>query len=407
MTAPTPALSPPSDPGIGRRSLLALGGVIFLDALSYSLILPLLPFILKSYGVGALVGGSLIATHALFAAFSGPLLGALSDRVGRKWVILGSVTGTAISYVLFGLSHSLATLYVARALAGAMAGNFGVVQAAVADRTTVEARAKSIGLLNAAMAMGFVLGPAISALIGRHGAAGTLLPGLTAAGASTMSLVTVWGFFREGQIAPGRLASRRWLPLRSLTGRSLELLGLTAVAAMAQTGLVSMTGFWASSAFGWGPREVGLLFFWVAAFMVGAQVVAIPRIVRALGERPALILSLALCIAAAIGLILSARSLAGLLVCAPALFCGITMMQTMSTSLLSQEVDAGRRGGLLGLASGVGAIARVCGPALCGLLFARVDPSAPYWLVAATMALWLVLLSLRKPLAGVGANPSA
>jgi MFS family permease len=376
--------------------LLALAGVLLLDAFSYSLILPLLPFILKSYQAGAVMGGLLIAIHALFAAVSGPLLGALSDRIGRRSVILASIFGTAVSYLVFAFSRDLFSLFLARAISGTMAGNAGVVQAAAADRTAAEVRAKAMGLLSAAMAMGFVLGPVIGALIGQIAPGSNFWPGIAACVGSVVAFSTTWLKYREAPgAAAGSLRPKGARPLKQLDYRTIELLGLIAAAAFAQTGLVSMTGFWANHAFGWGSAEVSLLFFWVSLFMVASQVVAVPRLASVYGERSSLIVALALCVAAVAGLIIGARSSIALLACAPLLFCGITIIQTMSASLLSQGVEAGERGALLGLSNGVGAVARVIGPALCGLVFQHVDASGPYWLVGSAMSGWLIWLGFR------------
>ena len=381
-----------------RESLWALAGVIFLDALSYSLILPLLPFILKSFHAGAITGGFLIAIHSLFSAVSGPILGAASDRLGRRTIILVSIVGTCASYLVFSFSQNLVTLFLARAIAGAMAGNVGVVQAAAADGAPEGGRAKTMSVLSAAMAMGFVLGPVLSAVIGQVAPESSLWAGVMASLASVVSLATAWRFYREEPQAPSMAPSARGARLfsKAMSGGTRELIGVAAASAMAQTGMVAMTGFWAHHAFGWGVREVGFLFFWTASCMVAAQIVAVPKLVKALGESAALKAAVALCVLAVAGLIFGAHSRVALLMCSPGLFCGITIIQTMAASLLSQQVGAAERGALLGLSNGVSSVARVIGPALCGLVFVRLDPTAPFWLIGVVMGACLIWFPLRR-----------
>jgi MFS family permease len=374
------------------KVLFSLASVILLDALSYSLVLPLLPFILKSYDAGAAVGGGLVAIHAVFATLAAPALGTLSDRIGRKPVILGTIVGTALSYVLFGFSRNLTLLFVARALSGAMAANSGVIHAAAADHSASRARAKAMGLLNAAVAMGFVLGPAVSAVIGQSGEAAARWVGLTAAGASCFAFAFVAAGFDEPPRGIRQKGGARWpFVAHSWT---LQLLALVLVAAMSHAGLVSMTAFWGAYAYGWGAREVGYLFCWVSVFMVIAQIAIVPRLANRLGERLSLRVGLGLAVISLAALIVAPHSVPVLALGGPLLFCGITVVQTMCMSQLSRQVEANERGALMGIANGAASAGRIVGPALCGMLFVHLQPIAPYWLVAVALGGWLIWLSL-------------
>lgn len=138
---------------------------IFIDSFSYALILPTLPFLALHYGAGAGFGGILVASHALAAAVAAPILGWLSDRFGKRVVICWTIAGSVFSYIVFATSRSLGTVLVTRILAGAMAGNMGVVQAAAAAQATAEQQARAVRLLTVAWAMGFIVGPAVTSLI--------------------------------------------------------------------------------------------------------------------------------------------------------------------------------------------------------------------------------------------------
>jgi len=403
---------PPRSGAVGGvdLSLGALASVYLLDSLSYSLMLPLLPFILEGYAAGAIEGGALIATHALFTALSGPLLGGLSDRIGRKQVIAGTVLGAAASYLIFGMSRSLTMLFVARALAGAMAGNLGVIRAAAADRSSIDSRAKVMGVINAAGAMGFVLGPALGALIGPRGNATTWWVGLVGGAAAGLALTMVLVCYREARQAPSPPVPDGFSPGRSrpfaLDGWRWQLLGLIGVAAMAEAGLVSVTPFLASLALAWTPRQVGILFLWVAIFIVVTQLTVVPRLAKAAGDRRALVLALTLCAGVLVALVLASHSVTVLVIGAPLLFFGITAIQTVCLSCLSKIAEPTERGTLLGVASSASSAGRILGPALCGVLFVRAGPTAPYGLMAAAIGAWLLWLSFGHQAKALGRGPS-
>jgi DHA1 family tetracycline resistance protein-like MFS transporter len=379
-------------------STLPLASVVFLDALSYALILPLLPFILKDHGAGAIAGGLLVACHAAMAAISGPLMGSLSDRLGRKMVIVGSLLGTILAYVGFGLTGSLVGLFASRIFAGAMAGNIGVVQAAVADGSSDADRGKAMAMLTAAWALGFVVGPAIGVVLPPN-AQVAFWPGMIAAAACGVALLGVAASYRPankaGGVTPQGTAVGTGLP-PGQSWSKVELIALFGVVGMSQTGLVAMTGFWASSAFQWGAREVSLLFLWVSLIVVVVQIFGMGRLIKSLGENKSLLVGVGLTLAACVLLLVQPRSRAVLLVSAPLLLCGITITQTLCSALLSKVAAETSRGAVLGLANGVTALGRVAGPALCGLLFTYVDPTGPYWLVAAMMGGWILWLGARQ-----------
>lgn len=389
--ATVPAVRPRLPP-----SVMALAFVVFLDAMSYALILPLLPFILDDYGAGAMAGGALVASHAACAAFSGPLLGWLSDRFGRKPVIVLSLLGAIGAAVAFAFSRDIVTLFVARALAGAVAGNIGVVQAAVADETPTDRRAAAMTLLTIAWALGFVVGPSLAAAVTMMGGRPAMSAGLVGAVASALSAVFVSLAYRQKTGADAEPASDT---ATGEPGVIVELVALFGSVALVQTGLVSMTGFWAHHAFGWGAAEVSFLFLWVAATIVVVQALGLPWLLRLAGARDSLTISVLLPPLAIVALLSAPQSRFVLAASAPLLLAGITLAQTLCTTLLSQVAPPARRGALLGLANGVAAIARVGGPTACGFLFARVSPTAPYWLVAGLMTCWTCWLLYRR---GVG-----
>lgn len=383
--------TPQSAPGLagGLKRELPLLAVIFLDSVSYALILPLLPAILGEFGAGALAGGMLIATHAIAAAGSGPTIGALSDRFGRRPVVLLTLIGTIVSYALFAVGHSLSALFLARALAGAMAGNISVVQAAVAEARPPSARAGGMARVAAAWALGFVAGPACGALLPLRAGHAAFWPGLLGAAASFVGLLMVLILHRPGP--SWREAASKPSEARSPPpmGRK-ALMALFGALAAAQTGLVSVTGFWAHYSLGWGAREVSLLFLWTSAFIVAVQLVGVPRLTATLGESRALAAALAAAALACAAVVLVPKSAAVLLVAGPLSLCGITACQTLCSALISRLTSDAAQGAALGVANGVASLCRVVAPASAGALFQMVRPDSPFIAISAMLLAWLL-----------------
>ncbi len=143
----------------------ALFLIVFIDMLGFGIVIPLLPFYGEHFGAAPHIVTLLMVSFSLMQFIAAPLLGSLSDRFGRRPVILISIAGTAGAYVLMAFADSLAMLFVARAVAGAMAGNLAAAQAYIADVTAPEDRAKGMGLFGAAFGLGFIFGPLIGGIL--------------------------------------------------------------------------------------------------------------------------------------------------------------------------------------------------------------------------------------------------
>src|SRR5262249_25727882 len=171
--------SPPSL--MKRPSLFVVFFTVFLDLLGFGLVLPLLPAFARQYGASGGTVGLLFASYSAMQFFFAPVWGRVSDRVGRRPVLMLSITGSVASYLIFAFAPSLAWLFVSRLLAGVMAANLSTAQAYVADVTAPDERAKGMGMVGAAFGLGFVLGPMIAIGVGRWGQFGI---GMTAAAPS-------------------------------------------------------------------------------------------------------------------------------------------------------------------------------------------------------------------------------
>ncbi|MDP3745635.1 MAG: MFS transporter [Phenylobacterium sp.] len=388
-----------------KAELNALYTVILIDSISYALIVPFLPFLLMDIGAGAALGGAVVTVHALTSVLSAPIMGRLSDRFGRKPLLIITLVGTLISYLLFAVSSNLAMLIFARALAGAMAGNLGVVHAALADATSEEERGKAMSFATAVWALGFVVGPGLGALLTltslNHQA---IAPGVLAAVATSVSILLVSRFVIEPTSRGSEPAPTDSLPAAGVQGQHVLLLTLLVLLALCQSGLVAMTGFWSHETMGWSARGVSLFMLWVAATIVPFQAVVMPRLFDRFTSPAILSAGLTACAAASLTLYFVSGNLVAVCIGAAVLFCGITGNQAVVDTMLSRSATSGGQGRVMGLAMGAGALGRVIGPTSFGWIFASQGAQSPYLTasVIALLGLGLLLASptLRRPGAG-------
>src|SRR6478672_7195584 len=179
-------------PHMKRSSLLVLFLTVFIDLIGFGMVIPFLSFYAREYGASGTTVGAVVGVYSIMQFFFAPVWGRMSDRIGRRPVILISLTASCAGYFLFGFARHLWVLFASRIIAGAGGANIGTAQAYIADSTTNEERAKGMGLIGAAFGMGFILGPPLSGILShvgtKHGMPGNLLPGLVAASMSFIAL---------------------------------------------------------------------------------------------------------------------------------------------------------------------------------------------------------------------------
>lgn len=341
--------------------------------MGFGIVLPILPLYAESDRFGASPGviGLLVASFSLAQLVFAPLWGRVSDRIGRKPVLVLSLAGTAVGSLLTGLAPNLAWLFIGRLVDGASGASVSVAQAAVADVASPEERPRLLGLLGAAFGLGFVAGPALGALAALGG---PRLPFLLAAGLAAINAV----------VAARRLPETR--PERPAVGvedrpwSSDVVLPLVAVAFCS---LAAFSAFEATFAL-MGERRLGLdlastgaVFAGIGVLIALANVGVVQPTVRRAGEAGALGIGLAM---NAIGLALLVTASSWWTV-GPALL-ALTFGQGLITptlaSLVAGTAEASRRGGALGVQQAAAGLARVVGPAAGGIAFERVGIGAPY-----------------------------
>jgi MFS family permease len=353
--------------------------VVIVDLVGFGIVMPILPFYADEHGASATVLGTIFTAYAAAQFVFAPLWGRLSDRVGRRPVVLLTVAGTSLSLLLLGLAPSLAWIFAARCLAGAFAANLGVASAYIADVTAEEERTRWMGMLGASFGVGFVLGPAIGGLLSPFGHA---VPLLAAAGLAAANLGFAALALREPPrhaAASGRAPSTRAAVLRDPLVRRLCLVNLAF--SLGVTQLETLFAFFVKDRFGYGERDVAFLLVAMAVLMGGIQGGGMRALAARFPERTLVVGGAAL-LALGFAALPGAGSLGWLLAALGAAAVGRAIFQPSVMSMTSMAAAAGARGAVMGAFQAAAAIARVAGPLAAGWLYDR-EIAAPFWLAAA------------------------
>ena len=377
--------------------------IVLIDLIGFGIIIPLLPFYAEYFRATPDVVTLVMATYSLAQLFAAPLWGLLSDRIGRRPVLLVSLGGATVSYIGLGFADELWILFAARAFGGAMAGNIAAAFAYVADVTTPENRAKGMGLIGAAFGLGFVAGPAIGGVLAGPDAANADFqsPAFAAAGLSFAAFAMAIFVLKES-LAPElrrRMAAtpraRYWpFVMKTLRRPQLGLLiGVSFLATVVFAGMESTFAMWSERQFDWGPQQNGYLFAFIGILIAGVQGGLIGPLVRRFGEARLILQGT---VALALGLVAIPLSDSLPLLVAAMVFVayGFSVTTPSLNSLISQRVGATEQGGVLGVARAVTTLARVVGPVCAGVLFAGLGKEWPFFVGAAVMA-GMLFLGLR------------
>lgn len=377
--------------------------IVFVDLVGFGIIIPLLPFYGEHFGATPAQVGLLMASYSFTQLLAAPAWGRLSDRIGRRPVLIVSLAGIAFAYVWLGYADSLWMLFAARAVAGIMAGNIGVAFAYVADITDSSSRAKGMGVVGAAFGLGFIFGPAIGGILAGSDPdlANYRLPALTAAAFSAIATVLAITLLKESLSAQlraeQRLLSRRsrWQQLAdALAQPGVGLvIGLAFLANFVFAGMETTFAMWSRRAFGWGPEQNGYLFAFVGLLAAAIQGGLVGRLARSFGEGRLVVAGAA---ALCLGMLLIpfSHSLAVLLVAMTIVACGFSVVSPSLNSLVSLAVSPGAQGGIMGITRSATTLARVVGPIWAGALFHYLGRDWPYYAGALVMGV-VVLLGLR------------
>jgi MFS transporter, DHA1 family, tetracycline resistance protein len=377
-----------------RSPLVFLFVTVFVDMIGYGIVVPLLPFYAGPYASGAALVGLLGSLYAAMQFASGPFLGGLSDRHGRRPVLLLCLLGTSLAYLLLGLAQTLASLLVAVVLAGAVSGTLATAQAYIADSTTKEDRARGLGMIGAAFGLGLIAGPAVGGLLSLHSLSAPALF------ASVLALTNcAFGYLTVPESHAPRL--RKKVPLlrldpisqlaRILKMRNVRVL-LVAVLLLnlALAGLVNNFPLFSQARFGWGTTSNAFFFAFVGVCAVVTQGFLIGRLQPRFGESSLLLGGLAL---VSLNLLLVSLVPSGVLLypIVGILALGMGLAIPSLTALISNRTPAEEQGRLMGGLQAILSLAMILGPATAGLAFDHLGIPAPYLIGGALSVLALVV----------------
>ncbi len=393
--------------------------IVLVDLLGFSIVMPLLAPFAKEYGFDGLQIGLLLAAYPMAQLVSGPILGRLSDRYGRRPVLAASQFGTAVSFLILGLSGDFTVMLLARLLDGASGGNILVAQAYVADVTRPEERSRGYGLIGMAFGLGFVLGPLLGLALVElpvPPAWRLRVPFLAASGLSTLAwILVVW---KLPESLPKEARDRQKARVATLRGvaDALRLPGvgrLIALASLVVLGFAALEGtfsLYLGERQGWGPARVlaGFTFLGLVTALVQGGLVR--RLVPKYGEPRLIVAGIILLVAGFAGLALASGT-AAVLWSALAVGMGQGLATPTISGLLSRVTPEGERGAIFGTLSSAQTLARMLNYLAANLLFARGNTAAPFWEAAgialAALGLAAVALPAIGKLVGRGADALA
>jgi DHA1 family tetracycline resistance protein-like MFS transporter len=377
--------------------------IVFVDLVGFGLVIPLLPFYALLFDASPQEVTVLLAIYSLMQMFTAPLWGRLSDRIGRRPVLMVSMAASVLAYAWIGSATALWMLFAARAIAGACAGNIAAAQAYIADVTKPEERARGMGLIGAAFGLGFIIGPALGGLLAGNdpATADMQTPAWVAAGLSLLALCGVAVLLPES-LPPERRGSRpsrgRVAAIADVLHRPVlsRLILIFFLVILAFAGMESTFALWAVGEFGWGPRQVGYVFTYVGIISAILQGGLIGSLTRLFGEERLLLCGLA-AIGAGLLAVPFAHTIAALGAAVTALALGMGLMQPSLNSLISRRAGREEQGEVMGVSQSVGSLSRVLGPAAAGVFFGEFGRNAPYfWGAALVVAALLAALKLIR-----------
>ncbi len=388
---------PPSQTPVGaRRALVVLLAVVFVNMAGFGVVIPLLPFYGRAFHASTVEIGAMFSAFALGQLFAESFWGRLSDRIGRRPVLVATITGAAIAYVGLAFAPNMAIACAVRLLGGLMSGNISTIQGYLADVTPPLQRPARMGHLGAAFSMGFVTGPALGGLLARPsaGVSGFELPLLTAAALAGLAGLGVAVFVRETRRPEHALIAQRPRLEVAREAFANPVIGRVLIAAFIVisgfAGIEATWGLWTQARFGWGPRQIGFAFMAIGVTGALAQGLVTGPLARRFGAAHVLTGGLVLVGAGMIVQLVSPTwpvAMAGLFTVA----FGQSLTFPNISALISQATPPERQGEVLGLNMSSNCLARIGGPIWASAAFAHISTGAPFATAAGLIAPGLVL----------------
>jgi DHA1 family tetracycline resistance protein-like MFS transporter len=406
-----------------RSPLVIIFITIFIDLVGFGIVIPVLPLYAERYGASEATVGILLATYSAMQFVFAPILGKLSDRVGRRPVLLVSLIGTSIGFLLMGFAPSmpvgfallgmaptLVWLFVARVIDGISGGNISTAQAYIADVTPPEERSKGMGLIGAAFGLGFIFGPAIGGALSHISPEA---PFFFAAAMAAANATALYFLLPESLSAEHRSQARRGGILEVLEqSGSWQLGAVIATYFFSTVAFAMMTAtfaLFAAHRFKFNEAKTGYLFAYVGVIGAVIQGGLLGRLVKMFGDKPLAVTGTAIFAASVFCFPLS-QTVAALAIASTGFAIGNSLMTPTLNALASKSVSAAWQGRVLGVLASVASLARIIGPVLGGWLLSRdSDANAhygrtPYWTSAAIMLVALGLAMTVKSKGGASSE---
>lgn len=360
-----------------KKRLFSILLVVFIDLLGFSLILPLLPYYAETFNASEFVTGLLIAVYALMQLIGAPILGRLSDRYGRRPILLISVFGTFLGFLLLGFANALWILFAARILDGITGGNLSVAQAYISDVTDAKNRAKGLGLIGAAFGVGFIIGPVTGGILSQYG---YNVPAFVAGGLALINFVLIYAWLPES------LTKEKREQLGEQKKPSLTLGALITALKRPFTGSLLITRFffglafaifqtifalYALAKFNLTARDTGFILTYVGVLSVFVQGFLVGRLTNRFREDHLITFAVGLMAVSLLGWALAPSVFWLLVVLTPTSISG-GILNTLLSSTLTKAVAPQEIGGILGLSASVESSTRIIAPILGGALLEKV-----------------------------------
>ena len=364
-----------------NRPLASIFLIVFIDLLGFGLILPLLPYYAETFGASDTVIGLLVASYAAAQLIGAPILGRFSDRFGRRPILLLSLVGTLLGFLLLGFANTLWILFAARILDGLTGGNISVAQAYITDVTDAKDRAKGLGMIGAAFGLGFIIGPASGGLLSQWGYA---VPAFVAAGLVTINLLMVFLWLPESLPPEKRETAAVKRPAvtfsalmdalkRPFTG---PLLITRFFFGLAFSTFQTIFALYALRRFNLDATQTGFILTYVGVLAAIVQGVLVGRLSERFRDDVLIFVSVGIMAFSLLGWALSPSVLVLLTILAPTAFAG-GILNTVLSSALTKVVEPQEIGGILGLSASIESATRVIAPTLGGILLGRIGTWAP------------------------------
>ena len=388
----------------GLSPVTAVFLIVLVDVLGFTIILPLLPFYAQRFGAGPAIAGGLYATYAACQLISGPLLGRLSDRVGRKPLLLVSQLGTLLSFLMLAWAPSLTWLFLARVLDGLTAGNISLAQAVISDVTPPEGRAKAFGKLGIAFGVGFLIGPALAGWLAQFSYVAPIFAGAALSAGSILATVLLLPADQARSAPAHRVEASPLTTFRSFghyfrqprLRLRLSQFFLFILSFALYTSCFPLFAAHRLTVNGqpFGPSEVAYVLAYGGLLGIILQGALISRLVDRFGDEPLIGIGFA---SLAVGFVILGLSytLSITLVAATFVAIGHGLSRPILTSSITRAADRSEQGTVLGVSQSMQSIAQILAPLAGGLLIEK-DLTTPWALLAAFAAALGVVLEVRR-----------